>query len=288
MEILNFVHSISWDRITSQHKANNWRVEVSVYLPVLPISWFAKTRIYTDLHRLCVDWSARHWWSRSSARQEHTKKYHRAMRDHNLLELEQVLKRAMKHHQNSPEVILYLQRGLDFPDHHPVFCIRSRDVHRILLITAFSSLTQCHQFLRALMHRKWVSVFGENVIIKSLTPIKHVQRTGGSRALKKEEWKKVLKTHHPCFLCLDPITRNVSLGRIRELAPKLQGVLLILWVLFCFGFSLLSASKWQSVRIPFIVCTVAVSLDYMAAVLSMSAQVKRRVVLRADWSDMEK
>ena len=287
MEILNFVHNVSWNRITSQHKGNNWEVEVSLYLPVPPISWFIKALVYIGLHRLCTDWSAKHWWSRSSVRQEHTRKYQRALRDHNLLELEQVVKRAMPHLQNSPEMILYLQRGLGFPDCHPVFCVRSRGVRRALLITAFSSLNQCHQFLRVLMHQKLVSLFGENIIIRSLVPIEHVQRTGGSRKLKKEEWKKVLRTHHPCFICLDPITRNESLGYIRQLAPKLQGVLLILWVLCCCVFSQLSASKWQSVRIPFIVGTVAVFLDFTAAVLSMSALVKRRVVLRADWLDID-
>ena len=289
METLNFVHSISWDEIRSQHKPNNWRIEVNLHLPVFPISLLAKWRAYSNLYNLCDKWSVLHWYSKSSVCSEHKKKYERALRKHNLLELDKTIKEAMKHPREFPGAILYLGGNHGFPDKHPVFCVRPQHSRRLLLITAFSSLKQCHHFLKNLVQLRWVALLGETVKIRSLTATKSIQPSDAHNNLTKEEWKKVLKTHHPRLFTHDPISGNDRLTRIRELVPKLQVTHVILWCVCCFVCErFLAPATWELIKIPCLLAMVAVALQCVATVLSISVRVNQRVILRADWPDIER
>ncbi len=188
--------------------------------------------------------------------------------------------RAMRCHRKFPDVILYLAEGQGFTDHHPVFCVHSR--RRLLLITAFSSLKDCHIFLSALVSLKLVALFADTVVIGSLTHSKQVKRSGTHSSLAAEEWKKVLKAHHPLFRAFDPVSGLYKLGRIRDFVPKLQPVFIFLWALLCLACARFASSWWQNIRIPCFLTAVVVGLEWIATIMSISIQVKRQVILGTD------
>ena len=283
METLNFVHNISWDEIANQHKPNNWRMEVVLHLPIFPVYPLAKARVYSNLYNLCDNHSTVHVYSSSSARSKHSEGYARALEKLDLPELDQIITEAMKHPQEFPDSILYLGGDQGFPDRHPVFCLRSGRPRRLLLITAFPSLEQCYLFLKTIIQQRWVALLGESVKIRSLTASKDIKPSKKYADLTEEEWNKVLKTHHPRLLACDPTSEKNRLVRTRELVPRLQITLVILWVVCCSVLAVWFAPTWQKIKLPCILAIVAVALQCCAAILSVSVCVHRRVILKADW-----
>jgi len=288
LETLNFIHNISWDSITSQHKPQNWRIEVTLHLPIFPVSWLAEMRVYSQLYNICNSSSRLHLYSSKAVRSEHLERYKCALQDHDLLELDQTVKLAMKSRRKFPDAILYLGGDHGFPNNHPVFCMRAKRPHRLVLITAFSSLKKCHLFLNTIIQLRWVALLAETVKTLSLTAPECIQHPGASSNLKQEEWKKVLKTHHQRLLSFDPTSGLDRLTRIRELVPKTQVAFAILWGVTCLVIRNFFDSTWQEIKIPCTLALVSVALQCFAAILSISAQVNRRIILRADWPNIER
>lgn len=278
METLRFVDNSSWKLIRKQHGNMNWSVHIAFTIGCFPLRWLLASLLLRDLKSLCIRYSRKKWRSRPTHRQEFNDTLQECL--HLQPKFVSDLKRLMPPEEKLPEAVLRLRGEIGVPHDHPAFCVIPEGVSALYLSTAFSSLEECRVFLRHLMTLRMPATLIESASIRSLcdhTTIEMPERLASG--LNEEEMTKLLHFHHPTFHMADQIFETRRLSRIIDLAPKPQLVIVLLWALFCLGCAISGWSVWSNhLKIPSVVCLLAVGIEYAAMVASLIIQVKQRLV----------
>jgi len=272
METLEFVSDISWELFKQQHGRNNWVVEIS-----FPLGWWPLSAL-----RTCVLFSALRRVSVRAFTDPHAGAYgdrfQEALQDLHHPRLPGYLGNLMDPGHGSPEGVFRLQGAGNLPPNHPVICVRPLGMRDMRIITTCTDLKQCRDLLTRLLRLRRIALFAESATVLSLTPVDAIDPPPRFHyGLEREERNKTLMAHHPHFGTHDPAGPAGRLCRFRDVVPRHQAVLLVLWALLWCGAYLWADAKYQA---PVAVGLVTAGVGFLASWIGCTVAVRQRVSLR--------
>lgn len=270
METLAFVSDISWELFKQQHGRNNWVVELSFPLGRWPLralrTWVLFSALRTASVRAFTD----------SQAGDYGDQFQKALNDLHHPRLPDYLGTLMDPRHQLPEGVFRLEGVGSLPHNHPVICVRPPRMRTLHIITTCTDLKQCHDLLAPLLRLRRIALLAQRASVLSLTPVDAIELPPRFRNLIREERDKTLMAHHPCFETYDPAGPAARLCRFRDVVPKQQALLPVLWALLWCAAYLGAAPGYQ---VPIAVGLVTAVLGFLASWIGCTVAVRQRVSL---------